>query len=223
MTKTILIVEDEVRLSDAICRYLEQEGHAYLQAGTGAEAIKLFDQHLPDLVILDIMLPDTTGLEICEKIRMTSDIPIIMLTARVDGDDRIKGFDCGADDYVCKPFNPRELMSRIKAVLRRAAPSDKKDTLQRGPVMLFVEEHRVTVDGQEVALTQIEFNILNVLMANPTQVFSRQELLNKTHGKYSEFYERTIDSHIKNLRKKINNPTDYKFIKTVYGVGYKFF
>lgn len=221
--RTVLIIEDEMRLSNAICKYLEADGFRFLQASSGEEGLRLFEQHLPDLIVLDIMLPDKDGLTICENIRTISDVPIIMLTARIDDEDRLAGFAKGADDYVCKPFNPLELMSRIRAVMRRTIAPTEDRTIIRGPVVLSTEDHRVTVDGVEILLTQSEFSILSVMMVNPTRAFSRQELLTSAHGKYSEFYERAIDGHIKNLRKKLNQSDNHKFVKTVYGVGYKFF
>lgn len=218
----ILIIEDEIRLSNSICKYLAADGFEFLQAVSAAEGFKLFELHQPDLIVLDIMLPDKDGFSLCEDLRTISDIPIIFLTARIDDADRITGFAKGADDYVCKPFNTLELVSRIKAVIRRTKHLGRKETLIRGTVVLFPDEHRVTVAGSEVQLTQIEFNILAVMMAEPTRVFSRQELLMTAHGKSFENYERIIDTHIKNIRKKINSMSENNFVKTVYGVGYKF-
>ncbi len=222
MNKTILVIEDESRLSDSICKYLTAHEFKHLQAIDGESGLKLFELHQPDLIVLDIMLPDMNGLEVCEKIRSRSDIPIVFLTARIDDKDRLIGFEKGADDYICKPFNPLELISRIKAILRRTQENTHKETIIRGSVVLYPEEHRVTMDGSEIALTQIEFNILANLMQQPTRVFTRQELLETSHGKYSEHYVRTVDTHIKNLRKKINVNDQNEFVKTVYGVGYKF-
>lgn len=222
MSGSILVVEDEVKIADWICKYLTLEGYSYHCARSGPEALSMFEEVNPSLIILDVMLPGMDGIAVCEKIRSHSDVPIIMLTARVDEVDRLIGFAKGADDYVCKPFIPKELMARIKAILRRTASPAKKDVLAHGPVILGISEHSLSVDGQEVQLTQIEFNILRTLMSSPTQVFSREDLLSAAHGKYTESYERTIDFHIKNVRKKVNIAGGTTYIKTVYGVGYKF-
>lgn len=222
MKKNILVVEDEARLSEVICKYLSSEGFNYTQAYLGREGIKLFEAQDPDLVILDIMLPDINGLDVCEKIRASSDVPIIFLTAKVDDKDRLAGFSKGADDYVCKPFNPQELVSRIHAIIRRCNYVPGQGMIIRGPITMLPIEKRVRVNGEEIELTPSEFNLLKAMMINPTKVFSRKELLTYAQGKYSEFYERTVDSHIKNLRKKITQAGANNYIKTVYGSGYKF-
>lgn len=221
MNNTILVAEDEVKISELICKYLSVEGYNSLQANNGSEAISLFEEFKPDLIILDIMLPDIDGIAVCEKIRATSNTPIIMLTARTDEVDRLIGFAKGADDYVCKPFNPRELMARVKAIIRRSDPSPLKNILSQGPITLIINEHSTKINNKEIQLTQIEFNLLSTMMEKPSQVFSREELLTASQGTYSESYERTIDFHIKNLRKKINIDGKYNYIKTVYGIGYK--
>lgn len=223
MKQTILLIEDELRLSNSISKYLAADGFESIQAITGKQGLKLFKEHSPDLVLLDIMLPDSNGIDLCENIRMTSEVPIIFLTARVDDCDRLRGFEIGADDYICKPFNPPELVSRIKAVLRRTQNTTATNMIKRGPLTLLLDEWRIMIHGYEHALTQIEFNIIRTLMENPNKVISRQELLKSIHGKYSEQYERTIDTHIKNLRKKMNTKEEYKFLKTVYGAGYRLF
>ncbi len=221
MNETILVAEDELKISNLICKYLTVEGYKYLQADTGIKAVSQFMELKPDLVILDLMLPGIDGIAVCEEIRKTSSTPIIMLTARVDEIDRLMGFAKGADDYVCKPFNPKELMARVKAILRRSQPVKKDNLLTLGPIKLVIDEHCVWVNDKEVQLTQIEFNLLGTMMTKPNQVFSRENLLTASQGSYSESYERTIDFHIKNLRKKINTSPEYNYIKTIYGVGYK--
>lgn len=222
MQKTILVVEDEIKLSNSICRYLGAEGYRYYQATTGLDAVEKWDQVAPDLIVLDVMLPDLNGMAVCQQIRAKSDVPIILLTARVDEADRLEGFAKGADDYVCKPFSPRELMSRIRAILRRSGGAAKNDILSCDDVTLYLDECKVAVVDNDIMLTQVELQLLEMLMSSPTKVFSREELLTAVHGKYAECYERTIDSHIKNLRKKLSGVGNGGYIKTVYGVGYKF-
>ena len=222
MKSIILVVEDEMRLSNAICKYLESEGYGYKQEACGAAAIDSAKKMQPDLIILDVMLPDMEGLAVCEAIRQFSTVPIIMLTARVQESDRLAGFSVGADDYVCKPFSPKELMYRVQAVLKRVSQVKEENFLSYEGITLILDGYRLVVAGDEVAVTQTEFQILHMLLSQPTTVFSREQLLTSAHGKYLEHYQRTIDSHIKNLRKKINMSDETNFIKTVYGVGYKF-
>ncbi|HEY7772753.1 MAG TPA: response regulator transcription factor [Marinagarivorans sp.] len=219
--RTVLLVEDEQRLSNVIAKYLHNEGYQCHQEYRGAQALAQVERCPPDLIILDIMLPDMDGYSVCKAIRKLSTVPIILLTARVHESDRINGFAVGADDYVCKPFSPQELMCRVSAILRRVYPEPSVCKLSHGPLTLILSEHKVQVDGQDVVVTHTEFQLLKKLMAKPSQVFTREELLTCTQGKYLEHYERTIDSHIKNLRKKINIRKSMNYIKTVYGVGYK--
>jgi two-component system response regulator BaeR len=222
MSKTILVAEDDARIADLICKYLDMEKFTYHKAYSGLEAIALFEKCKPDLVVLDIMLPQVDGATVCERIRAMSDVPIIMVTALGNDEDRLQGFAKGADDYVCKPFNPRELMARIKAILRRLNPGvNENSSITCGAIYLNPEERNVKVDGETIDLTQIEFNILTILMSHPNRVLSREELLDGSHEKYSESYNRSVDFHIKNLRRKINFREDLKYIKAVYGVGYK--
>ena len=218
---TVLVVEDEQRLSNVIAKYLVSENYECIQECNGALAIDRVEHCKPDLIILDIMLPDMDGYDVCKTIRKFSTVPIIMLTARVHESDRIHGFTAGADDYVCKPFSPQELMCRVSAILRRTYPANQTRTLCHGPLRLILDEHKVQVDGEDIVVTHTEFQLLKQMMEKPSQVFSREDLLNSTQGKYLEHYERTIDSHIKNLRKKINILDSMNYIKTVYGVGYK--
>jgi two-component system response regulator BaeR len=181
--------------------------------------------HSFDLVILDIMLPGVDGMTLCREIRAFSSLPVIMMTAKVEEVDRLIGFELGADDYICKPFSPRELVARVKAVLKRtSAPSPEtlSRNLTHGPITVNESSRRVTVNGEEIRLTPNEFGILVALMRNPGHVFSRNELLNLVQGYQYEGYDRTIDSHIKNLRKKLNRVLpDQEFIGSIYGVGYR--
>lgn len=221
MSKTILIIEDEVKIAELIRKYLNLEGFTSFHADSGSKGLQLVQDVSPDLIVLDLMLPDIDGIEVCKRIRSKMDTPIIMLTAKVDEVDRLIGFSEGADDYVCKPFNPSELIARIHAILRRTSSRTESNCLTHDAITMNITEHKVTVDGEVVPLTQMEFSLLRCLVANPSQVFSREELLTASHRKYTESYERTIDFHIKNLRKKINHGNQYSFVKTVYGIGYK--
>jgi len=224
MSKTILIVDDEERLVSLVEAYLTQEGYRVLTASNGRQALEVTLEEQPDLIVLDVMMPEMDGLEFMRHYRQRHDTPIILLTARVESDDKVIGLELGADDYVTKPFRPRELLARIRAVLRRAsgegvAPS----VLHRGSITLDRERHLVQVDGHPVGLTPSEFEILAALMAAPGRVFSRMELLDRIHGTAYAGYERTIDVHIKNLRAKLEaDPRNPKLIETVYGVGYRF-
>jgi two-component system response regulator BaeR len=218
----ILIVEDETKIAELIRKYLKLEGYQSSHAKNGSEAISLYHKITPDLIILDIMLPDIDGLDVCEQLREFSDVPIIMLTARVEEVDRLIGFELGADDYVCKPFIPRELVARIRAILNRTLRVSTQKVLQSGNLALNISQHQVTVDSVKVKLTQNEFSLLKVLMSTPNKVFSRQELLTATQGQYTDIYERTIDTHIKNLRKKLNQVAPQSnFIESIYGIGYR--
>jgi two-component system response regulator BaeR len=220
MNRTILVVEDDERIADMVCKYLAHESFAYKVATTGPEALSLFESCRPDLVILDMMLPKMDGATVCEKIRIISDVPIIMVTALAEDMHRLEGFAKGADDYICKPFNPRELMARIKAVLRRAGSSPR--TLNYGKIHMNLDERVVKLDNDVMTLTQIEFGLLEMFLTNPSRAFSREELLEGSHMEYSESCLRSIDFHIKNLRRKINVNPETQFIKAVYGFGYRF-
>ena len=204
----ILVIEDEVKIAELIEKYLYLEGFKTSLIHDGNCALDAVNELNPDLIILDIMLPGTNGIELCSKIRQFSDVPIIMLTARVEEIDHLIGFDVGADDYVTKPFKPKELMARVKAILkRRRMPSSKPSTFTAGNIIVDPSEYKVLVKNEELKLTINEFSLLKILIASPNKVFSRQDLLTMTQGKYFESYERSIDSHIKNLRKKLTKPT----------------
>ncbi|HXX58182.1 MAG TPA: response regulator transcription factor [Thermodesulfovibrionales bacterium] len=220
---TILVVEDEKKISDVVVLYLEREGFRVTAADTGEKAMRLLREPF-DLIILDLMLPDVTGEELCKVIRESSDIPVIMLTAKSGEEDRIKGLGLGADDYVVKPFSPRELVARVKAHLRRTKKvAEKVLSFNEGLLTLDTETLEVSRGGTPVVLTPTEFRILTVLAEKPGRVLTRLQLINLVQGYDFEGYDRTIDAHVKNLRHKIEedqrNPL---FIKTVYGVGYKF-
>ncbi len=222
MTTRILVVDDEPWVVQSVRSYLEAAHFDVIAAYDGAEAIAVFDTHDPHLIILDWMLPEVDGLSVAQYIRARSSVPIIMLTARVDEDDRIRGLETGADDYVVKPFSARELEARVRAVLRRSAETSSS-ILEVGPVRLDHEQRHVQIQGQAVELTAMEFDLLAFLMAQPGRVFTRLELLEAVRGDAYSGFERSVDSHIKRLRQKVEfdsqNPA---LILTVFGVGYKF-
>ena len=219
----ILVVEDEKKISDIVRAYLEKEGFRVSVAETGGEGLKALKDS-PDLIILDLMLPDMQGEELCKTVREGSDVPVIMLTARSGEEDRIKGLGLGADDYVIKPFSPRELVARVKAHLRRAVSTRKKIySYNGGALKIDIEKHEAFHDGSQVVLTPTEFRILLSLAENPGRVLSRDQLVNIVLGYDFEGYDRTIDAHVKNLRHKVEkNSRSPEFIQTVYGMGYKF-
>ncbi len=218
----ILIVEDEQKIAAVLRDYLEKSGYAAVVLNRGDAVMAQIKKRPPDLVLLDIMLPGMDGMDVCREIRKMGNIPVIMLTAKVEEIDRLIGLEMGADDYICKPFSPREVVARVKAVLRRARPEPETRNLVRGPIELHEETFRVTVNKRELTVTPSEFRLLQVLMANPGRVFSREELLARAQGYESDAYDRTIDSHVKNVRKKLARHLPGKeIIATVYGVGYK--
>lgn len=218
----ILVVEDESKIAALLKDYLSREGFTVSCLPRGDEVLERIASISPALVLLDLMLPGLDGITVCREVRKFSNVPIIMVTAKVEEVDRLIGLEIGADDYICKPFSPREVVARVKAVLRRAQPSEPPRRLSVGPIMLDEDTRQVTVDGQPVSLTPSEFGLLNVLMTFPGRVFSRSELLDKVQGYRFEGYDRTIDSHVKNLRKKIaSRMPGQEVIQTIYGVGYK--
>ena len=221
--KKILVVDDEKKIVDIVKAYLEREGYHVIVAYEGKSALERAKSESPDLIVLDLMLPEISGWDICRTLRKESDIPIIMLTARDETTDKIVGLELGADDYVTKPFDPKELVSRVKAVLRRASGrATPKTTLSIGDLGIDIDKHLVRRGSKPVELTHIEFELLKVLAEHPGRVYSRMQLLDMVQGDAYEGYERTVDSHIKNLRRKIEpDPDRPKYIVTVYGVGYK--
>ena len=217
----ILLVDDEVKITEVIKAYLDKEGYNTFIAHDGQKALELFTQEEFDLVILDRMLPDISGEEICKRIRETSLVHIIMLTAKTEDDDKIDGFNLGCDDYVCKPFNVKELVLRIKAVFRKI---QKEEIIKVGDeIEVNTLSHEVKIRGTEVSLTNTEYKILLLLVNNQKKIFTREELLELVTEDHYEKFDRIIDVHIKNLRQKIEEDTKKpKIIQTVYGVGYKF-
>lgn len=223
MAKKILIVDDEKKIVDILKAYLERDGYQVSTAYDGRSALELARSNSPDLIILDLMLPEVSGWDVCRELRKESDVPVIMLTARDDTTDKIIGLELGADDYVTKPFDPKEIISRARAVLRRSDVKPvSKSTINVGEIMIDTNKRLVRRGDWNIELTPIEFDILRVMAENPGQVYSRMQLLDKVQGDAYEGYERTIDSHIKNLRKKLELDLEHpRYIITVYGVGYK--
>lgn len=221
MATRILVVDDEPGVVQSVRSYLEAAHFEVSAAYDGKEALAQFDAVAPDLIILDWMLPEMDGLTVAQHIRRHSKVPIIMLTARVDEDDRIAGLETGADDYVIKPFSARELEARVRAVLRRSTGA-ASSVLEVGPIHLDHEQRRVQVSGTPIDLTAMEFDLLAFLMAQPGRVFTRLELLEAVRGDAYGGFERSVDSHIKRLRQKIEpDPNEASLILTVFGVGYK--
>lgn len=224
-TRHILLVEDEKNIREAVTAYLEKEGYWLTAVENGKEALEEFGRSNYDLVVLDLMLPKVSGEQVCRAIRDVSDVPIIMLTAKGEIEDRIIGFELGADDYLIKPFSPRELVARVRALLRRVH-SDReplREEMVYGDLVIDMTGHKVTIKGEEVDLTASEFKLLTTLARYPGRVYSRMELVEKVLGYDFEGYERTIDSHVKNLRAKLgDNPRSPKWLHTVHGVGYRF-
>lgn len=219
---TILVVEDEEDIRKLLTYNLERDGYATLEAGDGLQGLALARNHVPDLILLDLMLPKMDGLTVCRELERdgrTSSIPVIMLTARGEDVDRILGFELGADDYVVKPFNVRELLLRIRAILRRQARAESGPVLNRHGVCVNASAHRVTVEGADVELTATEFRLLEDLLRNAGRVRSREELLAAVWGYQFEGYARTVDTHIRRLRGKLESAAD--LIETVRGVGYR--
>lgn len=219
----ILVVEDERKISEIVKAYLEREGFRVLLAETGAQALTGLKEG-PDLVILDLMLPDIQGEELCGVIRENSDVPLIMLTAKSGEEDRVRGLGLGADDYVIKPFSPRELVARVKAHLRRAGRTKRVvSSFNKGKLRIDTEHHEVFRKGRQIPLTPTEFKILLSLSEQPGRVFTRTQIVNIVQGYDFEGYDRTVDAHVKNLRQKVEDePKSPEFIETIYGLGYKF-
>lgn len=224
MNRAILVVDDDRKIVDLVSLYLKRDGYAVLAAYDGRTALDVARRKQPDLVILDLLLPELDGRDVCRLLRAESQVPIIMLTARSTGDDKLLGLELGADDYLTKPFNPRELVARVRAVLRRAAPEpEPTEDLGFGDLVISFVRHEVSVQGRAVNLTPTEFRLLEALARNPGRAFSRAELLDRAFGYDYEGVERTIDVHIMNLRRKIEpEPGRPQWIVTVAGVGYRF-
>ena len=225
MREKILIVDDEKKMVKILKTALDDEGYVTVEAYDGEAALERWRQERPDLVVLDVLMPRMDGFEFCRRVRETSDTPIIILSAKTDELDKLEGLGLGADDYMTKPFSPRELVARIRALLRRF--ETRRDTAEQriaiGPLVIDIEKHLVEIDGLEVSITPTEFGLLLALAAHPERVFSRRELIESAQGEFFDGYERTVDAHIGNMRKKLaSNAGDWSFIETVYGVGYRF-
>jgi two-component system alkaline phosphatase synthesis response regulator PhoP len=220
--KRVLVVDDDAKTVELVKLYLNRDGYRVLTAGDGIEALRLAREGYPDLIVLDIMLPGVDGLEVCRTLRAESDVPIIMLTARTTDQDKLAGLDLGADDYVTKPFSPRELAARVRAILRRLPGERGPDEIRCGGLIVNFARHEAFLQGKPLNLTIVEFKLLGVLAREPGRVFSRAELIEKALGYDFEGFDRTIDVHILNLRRKLEpDPKNFRYIKTVYGAGYK--
>jgi len=222
MNKTILVVEDELKLANILVEYLQTEGFKTKHIDTGTRVIPWIKKNNPDLVLLDLMLPAMNGKDICQEIRTFSHLPVIMITAMVDEIDRLIGLEMGADDYICKPFSPKEVVARVKAVLRRSDPEYIKRNLSNG-FEIDTERFSITLDGIKLDLTPVEFRLLAMFIEQSGRVYNRDQILNKIFDDGRIVLDRTVDTHIKNLRhklKKINPKIDY--IRSLYGVGYSF-
>lgn len=222
--KNILVVDDEESIVSVVKAYLKKEGYNVFTAYNGREALEVFHQEIIDFVILDLMMPDLSGEEVCKKIRVQSPVPILMLTAKAEESDRIYGLDIGADDYLIKPFSPKELVARVRAILRRTENNTIKANILvffNGDLAIDLNKREVKKQGNIVELTATEYKLLSLMAQNIGKVFSREELVVKILGYDYEGYDRTIDTHIKNIRYKIEDKNN-KYILTVYGVGYKF-
>ncbi len=223
MNETILVVDDEPKIVKLARDYLERAGYRVVTAAEGTTALAQARHARPDLVVLDLNLPGMDGLDVCRALRRASDVPIIMLTARTDEADRLIGLELGADDYIVKPFSPRELVARIRAVLRRVRGGvQSPDVLHVDDLEIDLNAHRVTRSGELIALTPIEFRLLAALAQNPGATFTREQLVERLHGIAYEGFDRSVDSHVKNLRRKLEpDPAEPRYVLTVYGVGYR--
>jgi len=220
--KKVLVVDDDVKTVELVKLYLNRDGYRVLTAYEGNEALKLARENQPDLIVLDLMLPGINGLEICRILRDESDVPIIMLTALTTDDDRLTGLNLGADDYVTKPFSPRELAARVRAVLRRLPGERGPEKIEHGALIVNFLKHEAFLEGKPLNLTPIEFKVLGALVKEPGRVFSRAQIIEKAIGYDFDGFDRTIDVHILKLRRKLEpDPRHPRYIKTVYGAGYK--
>lgn len=223
MNKTILIIDDDKKLNNLLSDYFSKFGFKVTTVTHPDEGLKILKRELPDIIILDIMLPKMDGFEVCKEIRKEYSIPIIMLTARGEVTDRIVGLELGADDYLPKPFEPRELVARIQSVLRRSSEDLKSGIIKFGRLVVDIEKHSVLLDGENVDLTTMEFEILSLFIRNPGKVFTRDHLMDRIRGIEWEAFDRSIDVLISRLRQKLNeHPKKPSFIKTIWGTGYKF-
>ena len=222
MEQHVLIIEDEDKIASLLRDYLEKSGYKASRLDRGDGAIPFMKNNTVDLILLDIMLPGMDGMEVCKEIRRFSLVPIIMITARVEEIDRLLGLELGADDYICKPFSPREVVARVRAVLRRVHPAMEDQTIKAGNIVLHEETRDVSINGYDLKLTPIEFGLLKILLTHPGRVFSRSELVSHVQGYDHEGYDRTVDTHIKNMRRKMAVfMPEQEIISSIYGVGYK--
>ena len=224
MNELILVVDDEPQIVKLARDYLERGGFQVITAADGTTALAQARHQRPDLVVLDLNLPGMDGLDVCRALRRESDVPIIMLTARLEETDRLIGLELGADDYVTKPFSPRELVARVRAVLRRVRSGARPRTILRaGDLEIDLDGHRATRAGEPIPLTRIEFKLLAVLAKSPGLTFTRDQLVERLHGVAYEGFDRSVDSHVKNLRRKLEpDPAEPRYVLTVYGIGYQF-
>ena len=224
MNELVLVVDDEPKIVKQARDYLEKSGFRVVTAAEGKTALAVARHERPDLIVLDLNLPGMDGLDVCRALRRDSDVPIIMLTARVQEADRLIGLELGADDYITKPFSPRELVARVRAVLRRVQGGVRHPGLIRaGDLEIDLHGHRVTRAGESIRLSRTEFNLLATLAQHPGQTFTRAQLIDRLHGVAWEGYDRSIDAHIKNVRRKLeDDPSEPRYVLTVYGIGYKF-
>ena len=226
MTTTILLVEDEPDTIEIVQLYLEHEGYQVHVSTDGVDALRQASDLQPDLVLLDLMLPKVDGMEVCRLIRKESWMPIIMLTARVEEDSRLSGLELGADDYITKPFSPKEVVARVKAVLRRsnlASATSSGQLLTYGAISLDLKCYEVRVGDEPVLLTPTELKLLAMFLREPGRVFTREQIVDQVFGREYDCFDRSVDTHISNLRRKISDSaTDTQYIQTVYGIGYKF-
>ena len=224
MNELILVVDDEPKIVKLARDYLERSGYRVVTAVNGQTALSIARQEKPDMVVLDLNLPGMDGLDVCRTLRRESDVPIIMLTARVEETDRLIGLELGADDYITKPFSPRELVARVRAVLRRVRGGvHQPGMIRTGDLEIDLEGHRVNRGGEPIQLSRLEFNLLTVLAQHPGQTFSRAQLLSRLHGVAYDGYDRSVDAHVKNLRRKLEpDPSNPVYVETVYGIGYRF-
>ena len=226
MPSTVLIVEDDPHALELVRLYLDQDGHQVLEAKDGIEGLRQAREAAPDLIVLDLMLPGIDGTEVCRQVRQESNVPIIMVTARVDEEDRLAGLELGADDYITKPFSPRELAMRVRAVLRRTAREQSErsqDDLKQGPFTVNISHGTVQRGSKAVRLTPTEFRLLVLLMQEPGRIFSREVIIDRVFGYDFDGFDRTVDAHVSSLRRKLDSVSgEPRFIHTVYGLGYKF-
>lgn len=223
MKETILVIDDEVKIIEVIKLYLENEGYTVIQATSGIEALKKQNEFNPDLLILDLMLPDISGEKVCERIREESDVPIIMLTAKSSEESILNGYSIGSDDYVTKPFSPKQLVAKVNAVLKRVKGNQGENLIFNNELIIDIVNKKVEYNNNEIVLTASEYKILSILARNPNRIFSREELMDYISRDNICIYDRIIDTHIKNIRAKLDqdskNPT---YIKTIRGMGYRF-